>query len=447
MYSAHIRQILTRKRIQPGDHLSIVSGATAAEGILLPQSDLGDPNKLVLKTDSGYNLGILIRPGAAVEKTPSLRKAATLGKIRSAPVLDFDPTKPPISLVATGGTIASRVDYKTGGVYMLMDPREFLHNVPELRSIVRIQSIQRPFTIASEDMVPADHWVKIARAVHKELLTDSLGVIVTHGTDILHYTAAAMSFFLRNLNKPVILTGAQKSADRGSSDAGVNLMCSAQAALSDIAEVAVCMHGSIDDEFCYLIRGTRARKMHTVRRDAFRPINDLPIAKIYPGKNIELVNPQYQKRNTKKPVLDAVFEPKVAVVKVYPGADPAILNMLVDKKYRGFVVEGTGLGHVPTKSKLSWTGAIRTLTDSNIPVVVTSQTIYGRVNPNVYTNLRILFHESGAIPGEDMTTETAYVKLGWILAHTRALPKIREMVTTSYAGEISERSLPDTFLY
>ena len=411
MYSASICQLLARKKISIGDHISVTSGAQSVSGILLPQSDLGDPNKLVLKADSGYNLGILVSKGTDIEKTPASKKAASLGRISSVPPLDFDPAMPPVSMIATGGTISSRVDYKTGGVYMFMDPREFLHNVPELRTIARIQSIQRPFTIASEDMVFSD-WIKIAKAAHKELVSDSHGVIVTHGTDILHYTAAALSFFLRNLNKPVILTGAQKSPDRGSSDAGVNIICAARAALSPISEVSLCMHGSMDDEYCYLIRGTKARKMHTVRRDAFRPINELPLAKIFPQKPMEILNPSFRTRSTNRPKLDAVFEGKVAILKTYPGADPAILDWFVDKKYKGFVIEGTGLGHVPTHTRLSWTDAIQSHANSGTPIVITSQTIYGRVNPNVYANLRILFHESGAIPGEDMTTETAFVKLG-----------------------------------
>jgi glutamyl-tRNA(Gln) amidotransferase subunit D len=251
---------------------------------------------------------------------------------------------------------------------------------------------------------------------------------------------------LRNLSKPVVLVGSQRSSDRGSSDAGMNLICAARVAVSDMAEVGICMHGSPDDSYCLFLRGTKVRKMHTSRRDAFRPINDLPLAKVWPDGRIDKINPKQKKRSEGKVELDAKFEPNVAILKVYPGSDPAVIDYYVRKGCKGFVIEGTGLGHVPTFVKKSWTEKIKKHSEQ-IPFIVTSQTIYGRVNPDVYTNLRKLFHEAKAIPGEDMLTETAYVKLGWVLGHTTSMEKVREMMLTNYAGEITTRSLPETYLY
>ncbi len=327
------------------------------------------------------------------------------------------------------------------------EPREFLHNVPELGRIVNVKSIQRPFTKMSEDMDYQD-WQEIARIVAKRLNAGDKGVIVTHGTDFLHMTAAALSFFLRNLSKPVALVGAQRSSDRGSSDAGMNIICAAHAATSEIAEVGVCMHGRMDDDYCLFSRGTKVRKMDTQRRDAFRPINEYPLARIWPDGKIQIKNRNFRKRDDKGRVeLDTKFEPKIALLKALPGADPDVINYYISKGYKGFVIEASGLGHVPTQGKRSWAEVIKKHAKDGIPFVTAPQTIYGRINPNVYTNLRILYRESGAIPGGDMLSETAFIKLGWVLAKTRDLDKVREMMLTNYAGEITKRTMVGTFLY
>jgi glutamyl-tRNA(Gln) amidotransferase subunit D len=367
-----------------------------------------------------------------------------LGK-ESLKELKFDPRKPKVGFIVTGGTIISRVDYRTGGVSALEKPEELLMNIPELRNIICIEDILSPFKKMSEDLNYKD-WQKIARLTAREI-NKNKGVIITHGTDTLHFTSAALSFMLKNLYKPVILVGAQRSADRGSSDAFMNLMCASHLSLSNIGEVGVCMHGSINDDYCYFIRGTKCRKMHSTRRDAFRSINELPIAKVWPNGKMEILNENYRKRDeSKKVIADTKFEPKVALLKAYPGSEPEILEFLVKRGYRGFVIEGTGMGHVPTFAEKSWIPIIRKLIKDGVPVVITTQTIYGRVNTRVYTNLRILFHDTKAIPAEDMLPEVAYVKLGWVLGHTKDLERVRELMLTNIAGEISERSGIEAFL-
>jgi glutamyl-tRNA(Gln) amidotransferase subunit D len=453
MYAKNLQSVLDRKKLKVGDRILVEGGGKRYEGLLMPRIELGDTSSIVLKLDSGYNMGVRFQPGMKIEKSRTSEpkdikeeEEYELGKTKKS-LLDvsFDPKKPPISLIATGGTIASRVDYRTGAVLMQMEPKEFLYNVPELAGIINLTHIANPFNKASEDMDHHD-WKEIAEIAAKKLNSGDHGVIITHGTDILHYTAAALSFFLRNVSKPVVLTGAQRSSDRGSSDAGMNLICAARVAVSDIAEVGICMHGEPDDTYCLFLRGTKVRKMHTSRRDAFRPINDLPLAKVWPDGRIDKINPEQKKRSEGKVELDAKFEPNVAIIKAYPGSDPGVIDYYLRKGCKGFVIEGTGLGHVPTFAKKPWISAIKKHSE-NIPFVVTSQTLYGRVNPDVYTNLRILFHEAGAIPGEDMLPETAYVKLGWVLGHTKSMEKIGEMMLTNYAGEITKRSLPETYLY
>jgi glutamyl-tRNA(Gln) amidotransferase subunit D len=457
MYSEKVQKALKQRKIKVGDRVVVKKLGRRTEGLLMPQTGAGDPETLVVKLDNGYNVGIKFK-NAGIEKTKGRTPANVkkqeeyeLGKTRKGLLkLKFSKNKPAISIISVGGTIASRVDYQTGGVKALEDPKEFLHNVPELGKVANVRSIERPFTKMSEDMEPND-WMEIAKIAAKRLNAGDKGVLVTHGTDFLHYTAAALSFFLRDLTKPVVLVGAQRSSDRGSSDAGMNIICSAHAAIGDIAEVGICMHGRINDDYCLFSRGTHVRKMDTQRRDAFRPINEYPLAHIWPDGKTKIKNYKHKKRQDKgKVTLDAKFEPKVALLKAYPGSDPSVIDYLAGKGYKGFVIEAGGLGHVPTNGKLSWIPTIKKHVKDGLPFVTAPQTIYGRINPNVYSNLRALYKDTGAIPGADMLSEVAYIKLGWVLGHKEVAAnpdKVREMMLTNYAGEITSRSLAGTFLY
>jgi glutamyl-tRNA(Gln) amidotransferase subunit D len=447
-YSPEIKKLL--KGIKIGDRISVTKGKRKYEGLLMPRTEMGNNNCIVLKLDNGYNIGIKYEKGIKVKKSKKpepkeVKEEAEfeLGREKIKKI-KFNPKKPKVSLIMTGGTIISRVDYRTGGVFALERPEELLTNIPELKDIVYIKNILSPIQKMSEDINYKD-WQVLAELVAKEL-NNNKGVIITHGTDTLHFTSAALSFMLKNLYKPVVLTGAQRSSDRGSSDAFMNLICSAHTAIYDIGEVGVCMHATTDDHYCYFIRGTKVRKMHTTRRDAFRSINELPLAKVFPEGKIDILNKNYNKRKDEKVKADIKFEPKIALLKAYPGSEPDLLELLVKKGYKGFVIEGTGMGHVPTSTEKSWIKPIKKLIKDGIPVVIAPQTIYGRINTNVYTNLRILYHEAKAIPAEDMLPETAYIKLGCVLGHTKDLEKVREMMLTNIADEITERSETDNFL-
>ncbi|HLE07887.1 MAG TPA: Glu-tRNA(Gln) amidotransferase subunit GatD [archaeon] len=453
-YFPVIQAALKKIKADAGERVSLVrKDGTAYEGLLMPRIELGDRSCVVLKLDSGYNIGLKFEAGSKLEKAKSAepRKIISeekfeLGKISSEYLnLKFDQKKPPISLIATGGTIASRVDYKTGGVRMLMEPAEFLHNVPELAEFANIKKILTPFTKASEDM-DYKNWQKIAELAAQELNSETRGVIITHGTDTLHYTSAALSFMLPNLSKPVVLTASQRSSDRPSSDAWMNLICAARAALGEISEVGICMHASTNDDYCAFIRGVRARKLHTSRRDAFQAIGGGYLAAVWPhGKVFEIKETKFRKRSAEKIVADTKFEPRVAFVKAYPNSDPKILEYFWNAGYKGFVIEGTGFGHVPTFSSKSWISSIKKITKDGLPVAVASQTLAGRTNDNVYANLRVLTREAGAFHVEDMLPEVAFVKLGWVLGHETDLQKIRGLMLKNFAGEISARSEVDGY--
>jgi glutamyl-tRNA(Gln) amidotransferase subunit D len=451
MYSPKVHGILKRKRIRIGDHVLIEKARKRYFGLLMPKPEFGDPKTIVIKLNNGYNIGFDMN-GLKVSKAKSKEPEAVeeemeyeLGRTRKSLLrTKFDPKKPKVALISTGGTIMSRVDYRTGGVYAVEDPRELLHNIPEIAEIANF-NISSPMNKMSEDFGPKD-WIYLAKQVARELNRGSKGAIITHGTDTMHYTSAALSFFLRNLAKPVAILGAQRSSDRGSSDAGFNMICAARAAMSEIGEVGICMHGSTDDRYCHFIRGTRVRKMHSTRRDAFQAINEPPLARIFPDGKVEITNKNFRKRKNIKVKTDVKIDENVAMIKPYPGANPKIIDYHVKNGVKGFVVEALAMGHVPTDvSRKPWTTVIKKHSEQGIPFIVTTQTIYGRVMPYPYTNLRKLFIDAKAIPAEDMLSETAYVKLMWVLGKTKKFDEIRKMMLTNYAGEITPRTEINTF--
>ncbi|NYZ78423.1 Glu-tRNA(Gln) amidotransferase subunit GatD, partial [Candidatus Micrarchaeota archaeon] len=304
-----------------------------------------------------------------------------------------------------------------------------------------VARVHSPFRILSEDATHKE-WQKIALLVAKEAnSSDSQGVVVMHGTDTLHYTSAALSFMLRNLNKPVALVGAQRSPDRGSFDGAMNLACAAVYAASPIAEVAVVMHENESDDHCIAIPGTKARKMHSSRRDAFKAINAQPLARISPNGEFVALTKEFAKRSDGKVVAETGFEPKVAIVKAFPSSTPELIDFYVGKKFKGLVIEGTGLGHVPTSTldeKDSWLPAIKSAIEEGVVVAMTTQCVYGRVHPLVYANARLL-HEAGVVYCSDITSETAFVKLGWLLAKFKKTEDVKRELLVNYAREINPR--------
>lgn len=428
-----------RKATTPGTHVEIKTKKQKHQGILLESHERGS---LLLKLASGYNIGIKKKDVSAIkvlEKSLERRRDIKLKQ---------NPKLPGISMIITGGTISSQLDYKTGGVKAITKPEQLFSLSPKLLETVNIRRIERPFQILSENMSPRE-WQKLA-GIAARLLNEkeNKGIIITHGTDTLHYTSAALSFMLRNLNKPVCFTYSQRSIDRGSSDAILNLQCSGYASLSDIAECMLVGHATISDNYCHAIRGTKVRKFHTSRRDTFKAVNDAPLAKIFPDGKFEIMNKNYHKRDNRKQVNeDTVFESKVALINYYPGASPEILDHFTDKNYKGIVIEGTGLGHVATsESRMNWLPSIKRAIQQGITVAIAPQTLFGRLQPNVYSAGRELT-KLGVIHCEDMLPETAYIKLGWILGHTENQKEVRHLMLTNIAGEINRKLSEKDFLY
>ncbi|MCK9595671.1 Glu-tRNA(Gln) amidotransferase subunit GatD [Candidatus Pacearchaeota archaeon] len=424
----------TKVHAVPGDYVEIHLTKLIYEGILLeaPESESGI---VLLKLDSGYNIGFNKKDILKIEVLQKEKKEE-----RKIEEIKKDSEKKNIAMIITGGTIASVLDPTTGGVHPLQKPEDFFKFYPELFKKVNVAKVEIPFMKASEDMDYKD-WQKVAKTA-VTLLNDAniQGIIITHGTDFLHYTSSALSFFIKDLNKPIVLTYSQRSIDRASSDANLNLQCAALVAISDMAEVSLVGHASSSDDYCYAMPGTKVRKLHTSRRDAFKVINAKPFAKVFPDK-IERIS-EWRLRNKDKAKLDIGFEEKIALVKLYPGQSPDILDYYAKQKYKGLVLELSGLGHVPSRnSKNSWIKKLKEIQKKGIIICAVSQCINGRVDPLVYSNGRDVLG-TGVIYLEDMLAETALVKLGWVLGHEEWKKNkkiIKEKMLTNFAGELNNR--------
>lgn len=425
-YEGYLKDFLEISNITVGDTVKVTKPGIEHEGMLLEKPDYSNENTIIIKLSSGYNIGIDVKD-AKIEKISTGEK----------PVIELDPVdkqinenKDNLSILSTGGTVASVIDYKTGAVHPAFTADDLLRATPELVDYANINA-KAIFNILSENMTP-QYWKETAEAVYNEINDGADGIIIAHGTDTMHYTASALSFMI-DTPVPIVLTGAQRSSDRPSSDAFTNLMASVVAAKSDIAEVSICMHATEDNSYCDLHRGTRARKMHTSRRDTFTSINMNPLAKIENNK-IEINDAEvaYTKRNEQTLSLNNNLAEKVAFVKMYPGIDAEIIDIYVDKGYEGIVIEGTGLGHCSDDV----IDKISRATNENIPVVMTSQCIFGRTNMNVYSSGRRLLHEN-VIPVSDMLPETAYTKLLWAAGQTDNVDEIRKIMQTNLKGEMN----------
>ena len=402
-YSANVEKLLAAHHVRIGDVVQIEKDGQVFEGTIMPNT--GDPDIIVLKLKSGYNIG-LHADEAKIRKLEKEPREKTIRKLQH----EHDAGKKTIVILHTGGTIASKIDYETGAVHSAFTPEEIISSVPELAQIANIRT-EMIFQMASDD-IESPHWIQLAKRITEESGRCD-GFIITHGTDTMHYTAAALSFMLRGINKPVILVGSQRSSDRGSSDASMNLICAAQfIANSDFVGVGLCMHGSMNDDYCYIHNGLHVRKMHTSRRDAFKSVDVMPIAKVSATGHVEMM--EYEKRADEfKPIFS--FEKKVALIKMRPGFDYRELEFYEKSGYRGIVLEGTGLGHAPinvtdenTKHHAELFDVIARMAKNGI-VAMTSQCIFGKVNMNVYSPGRKLL-EAGVLPSA-MTPETAYVKI------------------------------------
>lgn len=427
--------------MKAGDTIKVLTPGKEFVGILLPQEK---KETLFLKLESGYNIGIA---KATIKKIVLITKALSSQPSPLPVPNSVRSGLPLITIFHTGGTIASQVDYRTGAVVSRFTPDQLMSLVPQLSGIATITT-KKIFQMFSEDMEPI-HWGILAEEVAKELKHQPRGIIIGIGTDTLEYAASALSFSLQHLPVPVVLVGSQRSIDRPSSDAAMNILCAAHfITQTDFAGVAVCMHQSENDDACFIIEAHHVKKMHTSRRDTFRPINRMPLADVdargtitYLRKDYATSSGSFELKNT--------FSSKVGLVKIYPGFRKEELTWY-ENNCKGLVIEGYAFGQMPINALDTHTAHHPALLKKiqriakKMPVVVVSQRPYGLTFMNVYSTGRDILG-AGLIEAKTQV-HVAYVKLCWVLGQTSVLAEAKKLMSTNINGEILDRIEVDTFL-
>lgn len=406
------------------------------KGTILPRAENDDHRHIVLKLATGYNIGL------DIDTIMSMKETGYKKAVYQIPEKEFPYTEglPHVKLLGTGGTIASRLDYRTGAVIPAFSPGELYGAVPELADICNLDT-EKVFAVFSENMGP-EQYVALAKKIGEEVENGIEGIVIGHGTDTLHHTGAALTFMCQNLPVPVVLVGSQRSSDRPSSDAAFNLMHAMTAAgHGDIAEVLVCMFGPTSDEYAFLHRGTRVRKMHSSYRSTFRTIGDTPVATVTRAGVKPIKTDYNHRRNDRKVKIIPTFDDHVTMLYYYPGMKPDVLEAIIDEGYRGIVWVGTGLGHINKKMY----PAVERAQREGVCQFMTLQTIWGYVQMYVYDTGRDMMAR-GIIPCENMLPEVAYIKLGWALGQTHDPEEVKRIMLTPVNDDITEREPYDGYL-
>ncbi len=429
-YKGRALEVLKKFNVRVWGKAIIETTRGEFQGTVLPRAENDDDTHIVLKIATGYNIGIDIFTIKAMKEVGYYKATYKIPEKE----FPYTPNLPKVKLLGTGGTIASRLDYRTGAVIPAFSPGELYGAVPELADICNL-STEKLFAVFSENMGP-EQYKALARAIGKEIENGIDGIIIGHGTDTLSHTAAALTFMVQNSPIPIVLVGSQRSSDRPSSDAALNLMHAAYTAgHSDIAEVMVCMFGPTSDEYGFLHRGTRVRKMHSSYRSTFRTIGDTPLATVSLKDGVKPIKDTYNhRRKDRKAKILPYFEEKVSIVYYYPNMKPDIIDSLVDNGYRGIIIAGTGLGHV---NKPLYP-AIERAKKKGVHMFMTVQTLWGYAHMYVYDTGRDLMAK-GIIPAENMLPETAYIKLGWVLGQTDDPEEVKRLMLTPINDEITPR--------
>ncbi len=428
-YKGKSLEVLKKFNIRVWSEVDIKTTRGNFEGKILPRSENDDDKHIVLKIPTGYNIGIDVDTiNDMVEK--GYEKANYQIPEQEFPYSDHLPN---VKLFGTGGTIASRLDYRTGAVIPAFSPGELYGAVPELADICNLTT-EKVFAVFSENMGP-DQYIQLAKAIGEEIENGIDGIMIGHGTDTLHHTASALTFMIQDSPVPIVLVGSQRSSDRPSSDAALNLIHTAYTAgHSDIAEVMVCMFGPTSDEYGFLHRGTRVRKMHSSYRSTFRTLGDTPLATVKRGEIKHIKKDYNKRRDDRKVKILPYFEEKVTILYYYPNMQPDIIDALVDLGYKGIVIAGTGLGHV---NKPVYP-ALKRAIDKGVHIYMTVQTLWGYVHMFVYDTGRDLM-DIGIVPAENMLPEVAYIKLGWALGQTDDREEVKNLMLTPVNSEITKK--------
>lgn len=430
-YRGVARGLLEKYGAEVGDVIEVNTSTKKIVGTLVPRYIYDDEFHVVLKLSNGYNIGL------------DARKVLSLKIVKKGEQPTFKVPEPPrrkedlprVAVISTGGTIASRVDYRTGAVHPAISAKELYALVPELSSIARIDP-EVFMSIYSENVEP-DHWSSLAKRVEEVVNEGYDGIVITHGTDTMGYTAAALSFALEGIPVPVVIVGAQRSSDRPSSDAALNLIAAVDfASNANVSGVYVAMHHGKSDDIIAFHLGTRVRKNHTSSRDAFKSIGISPAALWEEGKISLMLNFLPKRREVGRFVSKPMFDGSVSLLKFYPNMQENFLRAVLGCGIKAVVIEGSGLGHINSRNIKHLAEFI----NKGGFVFMASQCIWGRVNMNVYETGRDLLN-SGVVPLGTMISETAYVKAMWALANSRSREETIDIMKANIAHEYLERTL------
>ena len=424
-YKGKSLDYLKQKNVSVGDSIKIISDLTY-EGILMPRYETSEDSHIVLKLKSGYNIGIELSEIKDIEKISSTKVVEE----EEESVKKTDSSLPKILLLSTGGTIASKVDYRTGAVTPALTAADLNDAVPEIAKIANIDA-EVLFSEYSENLQP-EHWVETAKKIQSVVDLDYKGVIVAHGTDTMHYSSAFLSFALSGLKIPVVFVGSQRSSDRPSSDAASNLIAATRFIVqTDVNGIYVVMHHNESDETISCHLGTRVRKNHASKRSAFETIGNNPAFLILDKKIIKNSRDKFFENQSFNPRLG--IDTQVALVKYHPGYEPKQIEALIDLGFKAIIFEGTGLGHV---GKTMY-DVIKKANAKGLFLGMTSQCIDGRVRMTVYESGRDLL-ELGITPLENMIPEVALVKTMWALGNSEDKDGLKKLLLENIASEFSE---------
>ena len=420
-YKGKTRDFLIKNKVDVGDLVKITSELTYS-GILMPRYESGDESHIVLKLKSGYNIGIEFEKIEKIEKIGEGQLS-----IENSQTIEKDEKLPKILLLSTGGTIASKVDYRTGAVTPALSATELYEAVPEIAKIANVDA-EVLFSEYSENLQP-EHWLEIAEKLDSVAKSDYLGIIIAHGTDTMHYSSAFLSFALSGFTKPIVLVGSQRSSDRPSSDAALNLIAATKFLVgTESTGIYVVMHQNESDDAVACHLGTRVRKNHTSKRSAFQTVGSDPAFVVYEEKILKNMEKKFFTKNDYNPRIN--LDTKVALIKYHPGFNPEVIESLIKLQYKAIIFEGTGLGHV---GKTMY-NSIKKAKENGMFLGMTSQCIDGRVSMTVYESGRDLL-DMGIVPLETMIPEVALVKAMWVLGNSDSYDEIKKMMLDDYASE------------
>ena len=436
-YRGLARERMTKWKVRVWSDVRVVNTAGSVfEGVILPRSENFDDLHFVIKQKTGYNVGIHVDRVKTIEEL-GYKEAHYKIPEKAFPYTD---NLPSVTLLGTGGTIASRLDYRTGAVIPAFTPGELYGAVPELADIANLTT-KKIFGVFSENMA-WEQYKALAEAIGEEIENGADGIVIGHGTDTMGHTAAVLSFMVQDSPIPIVLVGSQRSSDRPSSDAALNLIHAVKTAgTSPVAEVQICMFGPTSDQYGLIHRGTKCRKMHSSYRSAFRTIGDTPLCMVSKDE-FELLTDDFVKRDPARKVkIDTAYDDHVTILYYYPGMKPDLIYSLVETGYKGIVIAGTGLGHV---NKPLYP-ALKFAVEQGVHVVMTVQTLWGYAQMYVYDTGRDLL-DAGVVPLDNMLPETALMKLGWVIGHTRDHKEVLSMMRKTINHEITLREPHNGYL-